>query len=144
MKRCSKCGIEKSEDDFSFKNVEKGILQCQCKQCHQEYTRSHYADNKSSYIDRAKKSSVKYRDELRQRIRSYLKDKCCLDCGESDPNVLDFDHRDQTQKESSISRMITRRLSWENILREMSKCDIRCANCHRRRTAKQFGWSKSL
>ena len=32
----------------------------------------------------------------------------------------------------------------ENILKEIEKCDIRCANCHRRRTAKQLGYAKYL
>jgi hypothetical protein len=32
--------------------------------------------------------------------------------------------------------------SWTSILAEINKCEIRCANCHRRRTALQFGWPK--
>ena len=43
----------------------------------------------------------------------------------------------------SVNRMRTMRYSWNAILVEIAKCDIRCANCHRRRTASQYGWDKS-
>lgn len=54
----------------------------------------------------------------------------CVDCGESDVRVLDFDHR--ANKESDISRLVGKgRVA--GIVREINKCDVRCANCHRRR-----------
>jgi len=60
------------------------------------------------------------------------------DCGEPDPVVLEFDHRDPNEKRIGISSMLTS--SKEAILAEIAKCDIRCANCHRRSTAKRFGY----
>jgi hypothetical protein len=33
--------------------------------------------------------------------------------------------------------------SWPTILKELSKCDVRCANCHRRRTARDFKWFRA-
>jgi hypothetical protein len=32
---------------------------------------------------------------------------------------------------------------WARILEELQKCDVRCANCHRRKTARDFKWFKS-
>lgn len=61
----------------------------------------------------------------------------CQDCGEVDPVVLEFDHRDD--KIMDVSTMIGSR-SWSVIQAEIAKCDVVCANCHRRRTAKRFGW----
>ena len=48
------------------------------------------------------------------------------------------------EKRDAISNMVNRGYSWKSILIEIDKCDIRCANCHRRRTAKQFGWYNSI
>lgn len=70
-----------------------------------------------------------------------LEGKRCVDCGESDPLVLEFDHRDGVKKELEIATMVGRR-RWPKIDAEVATCDIRCANCHCRRTAQQFGWPK--
>jgi hypothetical protein len=66
----------------------------------------------------------------------YFAEHPCVDCGESDPIVLEFDHlRD---KAFSIGGSLTDR-PWEAILEEIEKCEVVCANCHRRRTAQTRG-----
>lgn len=64
----------------------------------------------------------------------YMKDKKCTDCGESDLLVLEFDHLEG--KTFNISTGVGE-MSWPNMLKEISKCEVVCANCHRRRTAKR-------
>jgi hypothetical protein len=64
----------------------------------------------------------------------------CLDCGEHDPRVLEFDHREQSSKKGSVSRLVSGRHSLERIMEEIEKCDVRCANCHKLRTAQQMGF----
>lgn len=71
---------------------------------------------------------------------AHLKENRCVDCGESDPIVLQFDHREPSEKSGNVSALISRGNSWSRVLAEIEKCDVRCANCHMRRTAKQFGW----
>lgn len=60
----------------------------------------------------------------------------------SDPIVLEFDHKDGSDKFESITQMIADNASWEKIVAEIEKCDVRCANCHRRRTASQFNYKR--
>jgi hypothetical protein len=64
-----------------------------------------------------------------------------VDCGESDIIVLEFDHRDPSNKRAKISGILGS-WRWDAIMTEIEKCDVRCANDHRRRTAVQFGWFK--
>jgi hypothetical protein len=84
------------------------------------------------------------RSELRQVVLSYLAINPCVTCGETDPLVLEFDHIDQINKIDSISRMINDCRSLKEILAEIDKCQVLCANCHRRRTHMQLGYWKYL
>lgn len=68
-----------------------------------------------------------------------LKSGCAI-CGEKDPIVLDFDHINQQEKCCSVSALIGK--SETRLCTEIAKCQILCANCHRRKTSKQFMWTK--
>jgi len=55
----------------------------------------------------------------------------CVRCGESDLACLDFHHRDNgTTKDADIATM--RRFGTKRLLAEIAKCDVLCANCHRK------------
>ena len=54
---------------------------------------------------------------------------------------MDFDHRDGRTKRYTVGAMATR--SWRTVAAEIAKCDVRCANCHVRRTAEMFKWRKA-
>jgi hypothetical protein len=66
----------------------------------------------------------------------------CYDCGEDNPVVLEFDHRDPTQKLFSISEGIG--FAAARLMQEVEKCDVVCANCHRIRTAEYFQWKAAI
>ena len=77
-------------------------------------------------------------DRNRDLAYEYLSTHPCVDCGEADPVVLDFDHVDPAKKLWAVGKMLSRQAS-PAIEREIAKCEVRCANCHRIRTATQFG-----
>jgi hypothetical protein len=61
----------------------------------------------------------------------------CADCGERDPVVLDADHlRD---KRYEISKLLHGNFTWRFLEKELEKCVVRCANCHRKRTGRTYG-----
>jgi 5-methylcytosine-specific restriction endonuclease McrA len=57
----------------------------------------------------------------------------CVDCGETDVCVLDFDH--VGEKVATITQLVRREVGLRRLREEMERCEVRCANCHRRRTA---------
>ena len=140
---CTNCGEEKPVHEFSWKDKARARRQSQCKACHAEYRKRHYLENRSKYIAKAKKwNQANYqhrRAHLREYVRDYLLSHPCVDCGESDIVVLDFDHV-RGNKRNGISNMIRLDVSLELLIAEIQKCEVRCANCHRRRTARQNNW----
>jgi hypothetical protein len=74
-------------------------------------------------------------------LLEYFKSNPCVDCGESDPLVLEFDHL--KDKLFDIGAALPDR-NWEALLAEIEKCDVVCANCHRRRTARRLGSVRAL
>ena len=133
MKTCTICKKEKELDQFNFKNKSRGWLSSYCRECQNRMSADHYRNNKAQYIANNKAG----RTRNVKKMVEYLSAHPCVDCGEADPIVLEFDHlRD---KSGCISKMV-RFNSWRVIIREISKCVVRCANCHRRKTASTCGW----
>lgn len=72
--------------------------------------------------------------KLKRDYVDSFKDKPCADCGvQYPPYVMDFDHRDPTEKKFAVSKMVLRRCKLQDIASEIAKCDLVCANCHRER-----------
>jgi len=142
MKKCSKCKIEKPEALFNFKNKSKGIINSQCKDCTRVQIQQHYLNNKKYYLNKAHKRNEVFRNEINTYIFQYLMRHPCVDCGETDPVVLEFDHTGKKPKIKVVSRLIRFQVPKSEIELEIAKCVVRCANCRRRKTAKDFKWFK--
>lgn len=140
MKICPKCTLEKNKEEFPIR--QNGKPNSWCKKCHNSHTKKVRDSNIEERNRRAQYLRKIKREELRQVIFNYLKDKGCITCGEADRVVLDFDHKDQKEKEFSISEGLARVYSKQKVLKEIEKCDVLCSNCHRRKTAKQLNWNK--
>ena len=136
-KKCSKCKKEKLIDDFPKNKSRKDGLHQYCKTCNAELCYKNYPKRKDYFLVSKKvlqKRNHKY-------VLDFLKINPCVDCGESDPIVLEFDHLGE--KHESISNMVRRCFSLETIEKEIKKCVVRCANCHRRKTSKNGTWYRS-
>jgi hypothetical protein len=92
-----------------------------------EKSKKHYRNNKGQYTKRRKK----FRDERSDWLLKFKSNLCCIRCGENHPRCLDFHHREPYAKEDLVSRLV-KRASKDRILKEIAKCDVLCANCHRK------------
>lgn len=143
MKKCSRCKEIKSFNEFNYKNKSLGLLQSNCKTCTRYLIRNHYNRNKEYYLDKTHKRNTELKLEIQAYIKEYLQNNPCVDCGETDIRVLEFDHnRDKFIKFKAVSVMMRYRYTLDKIREEVKKCEIRCANCHRRKTSKEFNWFK--
>lgn len=140
VKICPKCRITKSLKEFGLRKKGKERYQWACKKCHCIASRENYQKNKDRYKFKARKWDKKRINLLQKFVWEYLLIHPCIDCGETDIVVLQFDHLGN--KLASIAHMIIRKYSLKHILEEIEKCEVRCANCHMRKTAKQFNWAK--
>lgn len=141
-KFCPRCKETKALSEYRKHSITKtGQIRCQpyCKQCNIEYNKIHYLNNKQNYLTNNQSRKRQRRKEIYEFLREHCKNGC-VECGESDFRCLDFDHLDRTTKESSISSMVGSGLSLARIEKELAKCRIVCANCHRKHTANQFNW----
>jgi hypothetical protein len=141
MRRCGRCREEKPLQDFAWRRKARGQLDNYCRPCRAAYKQEHYRANRQRYIEQAgarKKAVVAERFEY---LVAYLREHPCVDCGEADSIVLEFDHlRD---KKFSISEGLQSR-NWQSVLDEIAKCEVVCANCHRRRTARRGGFVRAV
>lgn len=138
-KICSGCLIPKEEEEFNLKYKKTGKRQVRCRECTRKQVKSHYKNNRQYYLDKTHKRNKEVRSRNREFIFHYLLRHPCVDCGEDDIIVLQFDH--QRDKKFSVVTLMGFG-SIEQLLKEIEKCQVRCANCHVRRTSKQFNFYK--
>jgi hypothetical protein len=137
---CTGCGDTKPASEFSVKNTITGRQATRCLACVAAASREHYRRNRETYLTRAR-SRERWSNPKRSYRLDYLSTHPCIDCGETDPLLLEFDHRVGETKLNDVSRLIRER-KWSDVAAEIAKCDVRCVSCHRRKTARDFGWRR--
>jgi 5-methylcytosine-specific restriction endonuclease McrA len=100
-------------------------------------SRRHYEKHRDRVIAKAKEYSKAARNRIRAYITAYLKTNPCVDCGETDAIVLEFDH--VAGKDFNISDSVRKGVGMKKLKDEIAKCEVRCSNCHRRKTYERSG-----
>src|SRR4051794_14851573 len=137
LKRCSMCGASKPLDQFHRNRTRPDGLQNACKPCNIARNQRWYREHPEDRAQRMDEYVRRRKRMLQRLLLDYLREHPCVDCGEPDPVVLEFDHlRD---KLANVSTLVVRRVAWATVIDEIAKCDVVCANCHRRRTARRIG-----
>ena len=137
VSKCSRCGELKAVDEFAWRRTRRGQRDSFCRPCRSAYGKEHYQANKQRYIDQARIRTQARRLERTKLLLDYFVKHPCTDCGEVDPVVLEFDHL-SGDKLFNVAEALSWR-TWNAILEEIEKCEVVCANCHRRRTAQRRG-----
>lgn len=166
MKKCKSCEQELREDFFYKAPKTKDGLRSTCIACVKEKQAAWRAKN-PDYHKKWREKNPTYqkiwRDKHNPDAAAYaavrrdgssrafsarsifgqiLKMNPCVDCGEDDPIVLECDHlKDKDFNIGTAMRGVWKSSFWD----ELEKCDIVCANCHKRRTAnRNNSWRLNL
>jgi hypothetical protein len=133
MKLCGCCQQEKALSDFNKNVCKPDGLQTTCRACQRQSSKAYYENNRKRMVRQILAARTKRRRMLQRFLLDYLAEHPCVDCGEDDIVVLDFDHV-RGVKEMAIADLVAGVHSLAALKAEIAKCDIRCANCHRRKT----------
>jgi hypothetical protein len=91
--------------------------------------------------EKQRATARRYKQEFRRQIDK-LKDKPCADCGHKfPPCAMDFDHLSEKGEKLHISLLVGNNQR-QRALKEIAKCEVVCANCHRIRTWKRNQYVK--
>ena len=100
------------------------------------YQKKYYEKNREYYMQKSKERKAMLIILFRE-----LKRKPCTDCGvEYPPPVMEWDHVGD-DKVCTLGNMLKMGWGKERILKELDKCELVCANCHRLRTIDRAGWA---
>lgn len=130
----------------SVRKLQSEITKCEvlCANCHQRHT---IAGKPAHYKTVASTQGASWRQAANRRnaalVLEHLKSAACVECGTTDRLVLQFDHRPGTSKLRDIGWYVSSGCRTSLLIEEMARCDVRCANCHRRRTAATRGWFRA-
>lgn len=123
-KTCRKCRAEKPLSAFS---KERDGHQKWCKACWREYTQRHRESKRAAADAR--------RARARNVVKAIKASGACTGCGLADPDCLEFDHIGE--KTGNIGALVASRIGVERLKAELDRCELVCACCHRRRTARR-------
>ena len=104
------------------------------------FQRKHYQNNKPLYLQKAREWNKSNRVAVEDYLFHYLNEHPCIECGETDVVLLEFDHRNQEEKVESVATMVAQYFSVRTVEAEVAKCDVRCVRCHRLKTARDAGY----
>jgi hypothetical protein len=132
--RCGRCGQLLPESAF---NRQSNGRQYWCRGCYRDYFRAR------GDLHRQQSAAAKRKRQALARgfVKDHLATHPCVDCGESDPVVLEFDH--VGPKKGHVSWLAREGASVRLLAKEIQCCEVVCVNCHRRRTGLRGGWRRA-
>jgi hypothetical protein len=140
-KICGRCRQLRPTADFAWRRKARNQRDNYCRACRAAYKQEHYAAHRERYVANAVRRKQLLIAERTAHLIALFGERPCADCGETDPLVLEFDHLGV--KNFNIAAGL-RNHSWQAVLAEIDRCEVVCANCHRRRTALRGGFARAV
>ena len=137
LKVCTICKKKKPLSEFNKNKSRKDGLNNLCKICSQQRSKLYYQENRKSHLKVIKNNKAKRVKGNIELLLEYLKQHSCIDCGNDDIRVLEFDHL--SDKFKNVCKLVQDGYSWKTVQKEIAKCEVVCCNCHRIRSLERLG-----
>jgi len=135
-KYCKTCNLFKEPEEFKKRESVNSGYRPKCKLCYNKDIREYYNKNSINILPQKNKTSKERKALKYINYYNHLLEKKCIDCGIDDVMVLECDHKHD--KIDNISKMVADGTSWDTIVKELEKCEIRCSNCHKKKTHEEM------
>lgn len=150
QRECRTCGLVKPSSDFYSYRERTTHKDCKtcfshkrlvyyyqkqrsglCRLCGQVPPRERYKTCADCVLKERRHSAKRIRGRKR-RIVEYLGGQCSR-CGFKSEHLCVYDchHRETEEKDFGIAQLIKYRVTWDELVVELDKCELLCANCHR-------------
>jgi hypothetical protein len=139
VKRCVTCGAHRPTAEFNRKKTSPDGLQNVCRECNRTRARRYYRENRERHLRIIGERTREAKRLARRLAGEHLVAHPCVDCGEADIRVLDFDHLPGFEKAANVMMLVNDGYSLARISAEIAKCEVRCRNCHARVTYERRG-----
>ena len=140
MKKCDHCKQLKSKEEFHWKYKALRIRHNTCKECAKIHNKKYFSGPAhDKHLQNVNERKAYARQHARDYVIAYLLTHPCEGCGESDIRVLEF-HHVRGEKYKAVAYMVSGGYSIERIQGELDKCQVLCANCHRKITNEEKDW----
>jgi len=135
-KKCSSCERSRLVKFFSKNSSKRDGLQSNCKDCAKAKFKDYYRDNWERHRASVRRRKYEVLEEAREVVFDHLSTHPCVDCGETNQVLLEFDHV-RGKKHWGIAQMLSDFRPVAQVRDEIAKCDVRCVSCHTLRTARE-------
>lgn len=136
MKFCGRCQETKPLTNFGLNKTRRDGRQSECFDCRREINREYY--QRTPEKNEARRAGAeRLRQKNREVVKQILQSTPCVDCGNDDWRVLEFDH---VYGDKAIGVSDAKDWATERLVEEIAKCVVRCANCHRIVTSERGGF----
>lgn len=97
-----------------------------------KYQKKYYEAHK----EKVKENSRRAREKFHKKWTEFKASLSCTKCGESHPAALDFHHIVRSKTNKKVFKLVHNH-NWTDLMLEIDKCVVLCANCHRKHHAEE-------
>lgn len=141
LKKCSRCKILKCVEEFNRQKDRRDGYQSFCRVCSRARFKGYYEENKESVRANTERKRAESKLQCYTHVAAHFCAHPCIDCGNKDIRVLEFDHLDSDLKRNGVMKLVNGGASLQAVVEEMDKCEVRCKNCHTIKTYERMGGS---